>query len=85
MGGLGLKDCKDTGKVLTIARKNHLEVCEGKGDHFQLKDPVSGQHVTIYHKKELSVGVAHQVLKFFLRIGVLGMLFIAYINIVGLA
>ena len=84
MGSLGIKECKDTGKVLKIARQNHLEVCEGKGDHFQLKDPRSGEHVTIYHKRELSIGVAHQVLKFFLRIGVVvALLFVLMLVVVN--
>ena len=69
--GVTVRDCKDTRRVERLARDHGLDVVNGKGDHVKIVDPNTGQHVTIYAKRELSIGVAHQVFKFFLRVGVL--------------
>ena len=65
----GWKDCIDPKKVETFARENGVEIRTGKGDHKVMS--FHGQSETYYTGRELSVGVAREVWKFFLKAGLI--------------
>lgn len=60
------KDCRDTRKVIHFAEQHGLEVDNSHGDHFKIKNPRNGEHITGVHKREMSSGVAQQIFKAFL-------------------
>lgn len=66
------KDCVDPRKVETFARENGVEIRTGKGDHKVMC--FGNESETYYTGRELSVGVARQVWKFFLRAGLICLL-----------
>jgi len=61
------KDCIDPKKVEAFARDHGVEIREGKGDHKVMK--YKEQSETYYTGRELSIGVAREVWKFFVRTG----------------
>lgn len=68
------KDCIDPRKVETFARENGVEIRTGKGDHKVMS--YKGQSETYYTGRELSIGVAREVWKYFLRVGLLVVLLV---------
>lgn len=65
------KDCRDPRVVLSFAQRNGVRVESGRGDHVKLE--YKGHHETLYTSRELSIGVAREVWKFFLRVGLVAM------------
>lgn len=77
----GWKDCVDSRNVETFARQNGVEIRTGKGDHKVMRR--NGQSETYYTGRELSVGVARAVWKFFLRVGLICLLGYVLIGMLG--
>lgn len=75
----GWKDCIDPKKVETFARENGIEIRTGKGDHKVMS--FGGQSETYYTGRELSVGVAREVWKFFVRLGLICLFLFVVTNV----
>jgi hypothetical protein len=66
--------------VETFARENGVEIRTGKGDHKVMS--YGGQSETYYTGRDLSVGVAREVWKFFLKAGLICLLLIVVVNLI---
>jgi len=76
----GWKDCIDPRKVETFARENGVEIRTGKGDHKVMS--IGGQSETYYTGRELSVGVAREVWKFFLKAGLICVFLVLVVKLI---
>lgn len=74
------KDCIDPKKVETFARENGVEIRTGKGDHKVMS--YGGQSETYYTGRDLSVGVAREVWKFFLKAGLICLVVVLVVNLI---
>ena len=73
------KDCRDTRKVEGFCKEHNLSIVPAKGDHVKYVHP-SGAFVVGMSKREISMGVAMQIYKFFLAMGLLGLIFYLWNN-----
>ncbi len=68
MGHKGIrckKDCQDPTRVKNEVRDRNWRLIPASGDHTKIVDPNTGEHVTMV-EREMSIGVASQIFKFFL-------------------
>jgi hypothetical protein len=63
------KDCRDFRTDEAFAREHGVEIREGKGDHKVMS--YHGRSMTYYTSHDMSIGVAREVFKFFLRTGLI--------------
>jgi hypothetical protein len=66
------KDCIDYRLVEIAARECGAAIKNGRGDHKMLR--LNGFAVTYYTSHKMSIGVAREVFKFFLRAGAVALL-----------
>ena len=55
--------------VIKAAQKNGFKVKECPGSHFKVVAP-SGDTMTCYHAKEISIGVSSKIIKWFRNLGI---------------
>jgi len=73
---------KTSSYYIGIARKNGFSIKEG-GSHTKIYAPGSGRPMVVPRHRELSPGVEHAIIKFFLKLGVILGLVMAACRIMG--
>ena len=65
------QDCMDYKVVESFAKSKKVEIEKGKGDHSKL---IYNKSMFVYPRREMGLGIACKVFKWFIEMGLLGLL-----------